>query len=372
MSTKRQEIHALTGVRGIAATVVMFYHFNASALMTGVAATMLGHGYLMVDLFLILSGFIIAMVYGRKFEQNINSEDFKNFLIRRIARIYPLYVITTLTAAALVASGWMDHWAGPEIPVSTLVDLTMLQSILHIPSLDTPGWSVSAEWVANLLFPLLALLCMRLSWRWIGLVAAIAFATLPFISMLPALIDEPKRAGILDIWNYETVYPVIRCIADFTLGIIVFRVSHLGWIKNITAFKFTAPILLLLILGLMTIKSADVWIVALFPVFILALIPGNNIVSRMLSTRPIYKLGELSYAIYLIHNQMNYFILALARQLESFGLSQTSAHVAAMFVFVGFVILLADFSYRLIEKPARHWINGFVIKKHQVAYQVTG
>lgn len=371
---KKQEILALTGLRGIAATVVMFYHFGGNSLLSGVSARILGHGYLMVDLFLILSGFIIAMVYGRLFEEVISWENVKNFLIRRIARIYPLYAVTTLTAGILVATGWMDHWPGPEIPVSAFINLTMLQSILHIPSLDTPGWSVSAEWIANLLFPLFALgmLCQRRSWYWISLIAVVSFVTLPFLTSLPILIDEPKRAGLLDIWNYSTVCPVIRCIADFILGMVVFRLAQLKWIQRVSSFSMTAPLLLITILALMSVKQADVWIVALFPLFILVLIPNNNLISYIMSSKPIYKLGELSYSIYLIHNQMNYFILVLAKQFVAIGLHEKIAHALAMMIFAAFVVLLADFTYRLIEKPARNRINLLGMKQNRFAYSAIG
>jgi peptidoglycan/LPS O-acetylase OafA/YrhL len=366
---KKQEIYSLTGLRGVAAIVVMFYHFNASSLLSGTGATVLGYGYLMVDLFLILSGFIIAMMYGQQFEQSVTWKNYTQFLVRRIARIYPLYALMTLSAGALIAIGWMDRWPGPDISISALINLTMLQAVLQVPSLDTPAWSVSAEWVANLLFPVLALLCLRRSWLWICLMAIISFVTLPILIGLPALIDEPKRAGLLDIWHYDTVYPVVRCVADFTLGIIIFRVSKLSWVKRLTSLSWLSPVLLCLILIFMSIQQADVWIVALFPLFILSLVPDNNLVARFIGCRPIYKLGELSYAIYLIHNQMNYFILYFAKKLESIGIDKLSANAFSMFLFSVFVIFLANLAYRFIEKPARSQINSLAARKPSPVYE---
>ncbi|NNM59255.1 MAG: acyltransferase [Legionellales bacterium] len=107
---KKQEIYSLTGLRGIAATMVMFYHFNASHLLAGGAfANLLGHGYLMVDLFLVLSGFIIAMTYGSRFDKAVTWREYRIFLVRRIARIYPLYILTTISAGILITAHWMDH-----------------------------------------------------------------------------------------------------------------------------------------------------------------------------------------------------------------------------------------------------------------------
>ncbi len=357
---RKQEIYALTGLRGIAATMVMFYHFNASHLLTaGAIKNFLGHGYLMVDLFLILSGFIIAMTYGNRFSQSIHWSEVKTFLVRRIARVYPLYFLMTITAGILVAIQWMDHWPGPTVLNSAIINLTMLQSLLHVPSLDTPAWSVSAEWVANLLFPILALLCLRRSWLWVAILGVISYVTLPVLVHLPALMNEPKRAGLLDIWNYSTVYPVIRCIADFILGIIVLRVSQLTWVRQLISFNWIAPVLLFVIIVLMCIKQADIWIVALFPLLILTLISDTNRVSCFMGSKLIYRLGEISYAIYLIHNQMNYFMLALTKKLMAIGFGYIMAYTVAMLAFATIVILLADLAYRFIEKPARNYINEF-------------
>jgi peptidoglycan/LPS O-acetylase OafA/YrhL len=369
---KKQEIYSLTGLRGIAATMVMFYHFNASHLFTGSISSILGHGYLMVDIFLVLSGFIITMTYGERFSQGFSWKTYSNFLIRRVARIYPLYVLATISAGFLIATGWMDHWPGPKILVSVLVNLTMLQSILYIPSLDTPGWSVSAEWIANLLFPLFILVCLRRLWLWVILATIVAFATLAILIGLPALIDEPKRAGLLDIWHYGTIYPVVRCIADFMLGIICFRIWQLNWVKQLFLSKWIAPVLLIIIIALMSIKQADLWIVALFPLFILAVIPNNNLVSRFLGSAPMYKLGEISYAIYLIHNQMNYFMLYLAKKFEDFGMAHMISNILSMLLFATFVIVLSIFAYQFIEKPARNSINNLVISKSKLVLRVAG
>lgn len=352
----RNEIRSLTGLRGIAALIVMFYHFNSSKLLSGPAEVMLGHGYLMVDLFLVLSGFIIAMTYGHLFEKAFSWSDYALFLTRRLARIYPLYAVSILTAGTLVATSWMDHWPGPPIPVTTVIDLTMLQSLALVPSLNTPGWSISAEWTACLLFPLLVMLCLRRSWGLALLTAGLAFAILPILTILPALEDEPKRAGLLDIWHYDTAYPVVRCVAGFTLGMVTYRLAQTEWVRRITAQSWLSAVILAAILGLMSIKQADVWIVALFPLFILSLAPDDSPVARILGSGPIYRLGILSYGIYLIHNQMNYFMLELAKELESLGFATQTATAAATLAFVALVIILTEFTYRLIERPARNAI----------------
>ncbi len=365
MSNKK-EINSLTGLRGIASTAVMFYHFNASHLMSGYSANMMGHGYLMVDLFLILSGFILALTYGKRFSDTIQWYDCKVFFVRRIARIYPIYFLMTITAGLLIATRWMDHWPGPPIWMSGLINFTMLQSVLHVPSLDTPAWSVSAEWIANLFFPVLAFICLRRNVLIALLLAVFSFITLYVLIQLPVLMHEPKRAGLLDIWNYETIFPAIRCFVDFIIGIVIFRIWQYEFVQKLFSLVWVAPLFLLLTLFFMTIKNADFVIMTLFAFFILSLISQNNPVSFVIGSKPIHRLGEISFSVYLIHNQMNYFMLALARYLESKGMSFTMSNAFSIVIFVILVVFLADLFYRFIEKPARNAINNFVVVKQTV------
>lgn len=361
---QRKEVYSLTGLRGIAATFVMIYHFNISTLFTGASANILSYGYLMVDLFLVLSGFILTMTYGAKFERSIRIKDYFVFLVRRIARMYPLYALMTVTAGILIATAWMDRWPGPAIPMSTLINLTMFQTILHVPSLNIVGWSVSAEWVINLLFPLLALICLRRKWFWVVVIALASFCIFPILTILPALSHEPRRAGgLLDIWYYGTVFPVVRCFAGFVLGVVAFRLLQLAWIRKLISYGWVSFVLLLFILLEMSFKHADIWIVALFPFFVLSVSADDNIIARILGSKPIYKLGELSYAIYLIHYQFDSFMLFLAKKLELLGMTNITANFLSIFVFSILSVLIAGIAYCFIEKPARKLINSFVIKK---------
>lgn len=369
---KKQEISSLTGLRGIAATMVMLYHFRINNVFTGPIVNFLTHGYLMVDLFLILSGFILTMTYGKRFTQRVGLIDYGNYLIKRVARIYPLYFLMTITSGLLISYGLMDRWPGPEIFVSGVVNFTMLQSLFHIPSLDAPGWSVSAEWIANLLFPFFIIVLFRLSRLWLGLVTIAIFCGLIILTSLPILAHAPKRSGLLDIWNYTTVYPVVRCVADFILGIIVFQASKFKWIEYLTALKLFSPILGCIIIVSMFFNKADIFIVLLFSFFILALIPNDNLASKFMRIKPIYRLGEISYAIYLIHNQLNYLILFFAKQLIFIGFDKNFANGLSILLFSLIVIGLSELSYRFIERPARDAINKFSFKQERpliITYQ---
>jgi peptidoglycan/LPS O-acetylase OafA/YrhL len=100
-SRSRSEIRSLTGLRGVAAAYVVLYHMHLFELCSGAAATVLTHGYLAVDLFFVLSGFVMALTYAELFEGGFSAGRYRDFLVRRIARVYPLYVVVTLVCYLL-------------------------------------------------------------------------------------------------------------------------------------------------------------------------------------------------------------------------------------------------------------------------------
>jgi len=348
----KQEVRALTGLRGIAAVMVMLYHFNTAALLDGRLGNLMSNGYLMVDLFLVLSGFVLTLNYGHLFEHSLDRSELLRFLYRRLSRIYPLYAVMTLTASLLVASSLMDRWPGPPVAASALVNLTMLQTLFNVPTLDTPGWSVSAEWIASLCFPFIVLALLRRSWPANVLAMSGALAMLPLIAISPALFDEPKRSGFLDIWHYGTPYPVIRCLADFVMGVIAYRALESARLRRCLGHPGVAGLIGVLTLLLLTVKNADVLIVACFPLLILALQSGQHPAARLIGAAPFYRLGVISYSIYLVHNQLNYFMHDLAGKLLGQGLGTAQATAVSIAVFAGLAIVLARITYLCIERPA--------------------
>src|ERR1700704_1066654 len=95
--TASRDIRSLTSIRGIAAWWIVLFHFREYTPLLDNASTghVIGHGYLAVDLFFELSGFVIALNYGRFF-RNLNLAEYLRFLGRRLARIYPLHLLMLL------------------------------------------------------------------------------------------------------------------------------------------------------------------------------------------------------------------------------------------------------------------------------------
>jgi peptidoglycan/LPS O-acetylase OafA/YrhL len=91
------EIKPLTGLRGLAALIVVLYHFlEQDTYFQSVVPSLIKRGYLGVDVFFVLSGFVMALSYGRCFKDRVTVSDYTLFMVKRLARIFPLYLFITL------------------------------------------------------------------------------------------------------------------------------------------------------------------------------------------------------------------------------------------------------------------------------------
>ncbi len=183
MDDRPAEIRSLTGLRGVAACWVMLYHAEFRAGTTAPVRVLIDHGYLAVDLFFILSGFVLALNHAPAFRRDREAA-YAGFLRKRLARTYPLYLVATLVCFALVRAGAFSgrHATGWALAAN----LALIQSWhTRFGSIDGPGWSVSAEWGAYLLFPLFCRAALSgPAWRgWA--VAALCLLAVAALSILP-------------------------------------------------------------------------------------------------------------------------------------------------------------------------------------------
>jgi peptidoglycan/LPS O-acetylase OafA/YrhL len=166
-----RQIGPLTGVRGLAALWVAGCHLVAEpGLVSGLAARILARGYLAVDLFFILSGFVMALNYGHLFKRRIRVAVFSRFLLLRLARLYPLYGSILLVRFGYTALRYGSFdlprpWIAAPLPYPAIdlpANLLLVQSWGIAKSSIGPAWSVSTEWGAYMVFPVLAMLGL---WR---------------------------------------------------------------------------------------------------------------------------------------------------------------------------------------------------------------
>jgi peptidoglycan/LPS O-acetylase OafA/YrhL len=347
----RSEIRALTGLRGVAAVFVVVFHEAGNFTGTGIAATILRHGYNAVDLFFVLSGFVMALTYGAQFKEGGARNEYFSFLGRRIARIYPLYALATLFALG-ISEAHLSQIAPVTNPLTTLAfNLVAIQSWGLAVSIVGPAWSISTEWGAYLVFPILAYFALsKPSWR-PTLLAAFALAGLGMLTFLPdvyVLGHQSERLGPLDLYDTGTIVPLLRCITSFSLGLVAYR-----W-RDFFKPAYSLFLVVALILVL-TFRGSDVFFVLVCVALIPSLAGDTGLVARALSSAPIYALGLWSYSIYIIHARFNP-VRSWAERLL-LAVHAPMAPQVAVGVSTLAVVVCAALTYRYIEIPGRSFLR---------------
>ena len=345
--------------------MVAIYHINPEVIAhAGVGVgVVVGKGYLWVDLFFVLSGFVLALNYGHVFARGWSLAGWRDFLIRRLARVYPLYSVVVLAGFA----GWLaaTHAATladllPKPPLNrpvldATVNLLMIQSWGIGPSIDGTAWSLSAEWAAYLLFPLLVAATLfsrpRIAMGF-GLVALAAAAGTAALTSG----DGAYHSGPLDAYDGATMEPVLRCLAGFMLGLLMFRLAQSESIrKRVARDAVVGAIMALLVVGLV-VGAHDLLIYPLFAALVLGLYANRGRCGQAVGCRFLYWLGTVSYSLYLLHP----FVILPRRSMDAAlqaWMPQSWSYVITSFAIYALLFAVSDLSYRLIEQPGRRWLT---------------
>lgn len=285
----------LTGVRFFLALGVVLFHFQLYWSLPPEAAGLLNRARLGVDVFFILSGFILAHVYL----QGDHPPDYRRFLAARFARIYPAHLFILLAMLGLVLTAPLLG-VGLEPGRFNLVHFveTLLLVQAWYPRETTvlwngPSWSLSAEWFVYLAFPIYAWIGLRLRDRpWILVGWAIAlFVVLDayFIRAFDRVLPRAEDFGIL------------RIVPEFLLGIGLYFLGQ-RWSLSPRAASGAAALSTLVLLALMQVGADDRLIVAAAGPFILSLALLTKAGVRSVLSHPFMLFwGEASFALYLVH-----------------------------------------------------------------------
>jgi peptidoglycan/LPS O-acetylase OafA/YrhL len=363
-ASQRGEIRALTGLRGVAACYVMLYHYLSHAAHAGIVKTFAWHGYLAVDLFFVLSGFVMALTYAKNFVRACSGNAFAGFLYKRLGRVYPLYAVVTLLTIATEY-----HQGAHFTPWELLCNALMIQSWGLAHPIALPAWSISTEFAAYLLFPPLVWAVLRgRDWRAVlSAIAAIAALALVATRSLAEL-HQDWKPGPLGVVGDGSLYGVLRCLGGFTLGIAAYRyfadirgapvrTGLPSWLTSRSSGAVTVLILLL-----MAVPNSDIAIVVLFAPLILSLTEGSSTIARFLSSRPVHWLGTISYSLYLVHRLTDeLFRSAIQARLETVHVPH--AFTVACVLIVPISIAFAVCTYYGIERPARDFSRRLVRKQ---------
>lgn len=347
-SASKDEIVALTSLRGVAAMAVVMQHFSATAQMqTRVTIpSLVPHGYMAVDLFFVLSGFIMSYTYQDSFQRR-GMRAFGNFLARRLARIVPLNtaIVTLILVAGAISTRLIGNnifYHNVHLAFDIPANLLMLQGLGIGEGLNGPAWSVSTEFAAYLLFPLFVLVMFdrRPATPVIGLI--VCMAGLGWLASLHS------RLGLQ---SDDVVQSVVRCFAEFAMGLGVYRVTTLprclAWLaRDRVAFGSMAGCAAALLL------RVDLAAALLFPFLIGSLAVNSGHPARLLSARIPYFLGVVSFSLYLIHDMFRPLELGLLRAWHPAKLGGPAALLFALLGSLS-VVPFAWFAYCAFERPGR-------------------
>ena len=346
----RSEIRSLTGLRGLAALWVMTGHYIRDTPSDPTVVYVINHMYIAVDLFMVLSGFVLGMSYNADFETRPSGRRMWRFVLLRIARIWPVYALSCIACVLLVVTG-IGVWGPPDIsPFAIALNLGMMQSWLSgYGSLNAVGWSISTEWAANLLFPLFGLLLMRPSLRCSAIWAACTLAVLVVFAAVGGRggPDAPPVFGALTWYSFPGA--MVRCLTEFMFGMFCWRLRRdAAWTSWFGSTWVLLPVVL--VMAAMTLDRAmDIFFVILACVTIVGFSHERSVVARVFASSVPRWLGMVSFSLYLWHIPL----LRLEPTMESVTgrLGAPDPWLAGSLATMAISLGAAGLSYRWIEKP---------------------
>jgi peptidoglycan/LPS O-acetylase OafA/YrhL len=337
---ERKYIGNLTGLRALAARWVLFHHF-----LDDLNFPVISRGYLGVDVFFVLSGFVLSIVYLPKLPENFNWLWYERFLSRRFAKIYPMHLLTFALIAFAIFAGRLYgyHFATTDVENtgwSALCSVLMIHALGSTQHLSWNGgsWSIGAEWfVYTLVFAPIGFFFRRFRLVWVVLITVLVW------SMLLTVCGFFFAGNIGKITNYGA----LRILPEFVAGYLLYRLIYHR--RSIRGDLFTAGGMLL-VFGV-SLAHLDFTALLLPAVMVLltGLYFGGSVTNAIFSSSVMIKLGKASYSIYLMQGLVH---IAFRIILGRFGIDLGSSFVASS---VGAVcaLLTGVLAFRCFEEPVR-------------------
>lgn len=369
---------AVNGWRGPGAIAIAVAHFSVAA--DFISYRRLLSIPLLVDLFFVLSGLVIAQVYSEKLARPAAIPE---YIVRRFGRIWPLQaatlgILVAYELAKLAAQTFLGkHFSSPAFsPEGYNLLEAIPTNLLLIHSLgmhtretwDFPSWSLSVEFVTYISFALFCLVSPVV--RRVLTIAAIAASLAILIVVAPY-----HMRSTFD-------YGVFRCFAGFFAGTLCYDAARRWHRPDWPLPTLIEAGVLCLVIVWMSLATGTVLVYAaplVFCVFVLGFASERGLISRVLLTKPLQFLAEVSFAIYMVHAIVLIFLLAGLHEVEHLGglhlfftvpnplaglpnatptveIFRTSSLLFEWSIAVGYlvtVLAIACLAYRLVEVPGR-------------------
>lgn len=332
---KGKTYHALDVLRGLAALAVVFWHADVI-----VAPLRPQHGNLAVDLFFVMSGFVIAHAYEKRFRRGLSG---RGFVLLRLIRLYPLYLFGASlgVVAAILGIGGQFSWSTTAWSALMLPTLSLEKGSILYPY-NNVAWSLLLEIIVNVIY--------AFTWRlWTERVLIVVVSVSAMLLILSTLFHGDANFG----WTWRTLPGGIARVAfGFPMGVLLYRLASAERLQINVRF----PLVILAAIVLLAWRPEQygmmvdlLGLIIVAPAIVAAAIKCET---PSWALRPAAVLGAASYAVYAVHLPLIDFLKSLVGGNELGALAPWGGLSFAAAVFLLAIIL--DFGY---DTPVRQWLS---------------
>lgn len=341
-------LNNLTGLRFYTALWVFLYHF--SVYVGGLDNFFFDKGYLGVDIFFVLSGFILTYAYYKSFFlEEITFRKYYNFLLKRFAKIYPLQILTFLIVGILLYVGkYVFHQEDLIIRKDHVVsNLLMIHAwnINDALSWNTHSWSLSDEWFAYLFLFLISAMAVKMN-KAIGriiLLAAVLFFVVRWFNIENFDLNEYTYNGLE------------RIIPEFFLGVSIGLLRFdLPLSKKAASFGFVFSLIVLITLTVTDYKM-DALCMLVFAGIIYSL-SFPTYFDRFFDSKKIVYLGNISFAFYMFQLTAFYLFKPFQTYIGRMELGNYLSIAIELLLLIFINLIMASLAFRYFEEPARLYL----------------
>lgn len=356
----------LDGLRGVAAlTVVCFHLFEAYA--TSHLDQKINHGYLAVDFFFILSGFVVGYAYDDRWKTMTT----KDFITRRFIRLHPMVVVGAVIGAVMFYFQSCATWDVSRVPVTMLLVSALLNACLipvttgfeirgvgEMYPLNGPGWSLFFEYIGNILY---ALFIRKLSTKALAVLVLIAGGGLAAFAVGGPYGDICVGFSLT---GDNIIGGSLRMLFSFSAGLLLSRIFKPVNVKGIFWIGSVSIVILSAIprIG----GSENLWMNGLYDTICFAVIfpllvylGASGKTTDKYTTRICKFLGDISYPLYMVHYPFIYLYYAWVRN-KNLTFMESLPGAAALVIGS---VLLAYLCLKLYDEPVRRYLTERFLKK---------
>ena len=355
-------IKSLTSIRGYCALLIVFthYHFFLQQIDITYIQKLLRYGTIGVDIFFILSGFFLTYIYRNKLRdyKNIKGELYR-FFIYRIARIYPLYLVTLILSTLLIYAGWTENKLlisdAPNLITSFIYNILMINGLgldsydKDIISINSPSWSLSIEMFIYILFPIFTVIAYRIKYVSLNIIiiSAIYYHLYTLTKDHGVINSGETILYTLAFWKNDFLHG----LELFVIGICTFNIYDKKFLKKLPWDIIT--ILIIAITALLIHLVIDMnYMIFISPLIIYSLANISPKIDIYFSNKASFYIGEISYSIYMWH--IPYAVIVN----HFYPLSIPDLWEWKWIPLITGLLVISSISYHFIESPPRLWIKN--------------